>query len=200
MDHLSREQTANLLRAAKRARERDWALFLVTFWHGLRASEAIALTPANFTIAPDGIYLEVKRLKGSNRTLHPLIEDDDELLNESKALRRYLATHAARYDDWRERRLFPISRVQFFRLMRRYGREAGLPRALCHPHVLKHSIAKQTIAAAGIDAVKQYLGHRDIRSTAHYLRSDDAEASAAIAAAARSREKYLQIPLDKSCG
>lgn len=183
MNHLTREQTASLLRAARRARERDWVLLLVSFWHGLRASEAVALTPANFTLGENGIFLDVRRLKGSNRTVQPLIEDPDELLNEAQAVRRYLATHAARYDDWRERRLFPISRIQFFRLMRRYGREAGLPR--CHPHMLKHSIAKQTIAAAGIDAVKQYLGHRDIRSTAKYLRSDDAEASSAIAAAAK---------------
>lgn len=185
MHHLDREQLKALLRPAQARNERDWALFLVTFSHGLRASEAVALTPANFTVSSNAIYIDVKRLKGSNRTVQPLVEDADELLNEAKLLRRYLATHAARYDDWQERRLFPISRVQFFRLMRRYGLAARLPKTLCHPHVLKHSIAKQTIAAAGIDAVKQYLGHRDIRSTAQYLRSDDAEASAKIAAARR---------------
>jgi len=170
MEHLSREQLVEVLRCAKRERERDWILLLVSFWHGLRASEAIALTAANFS---DG-YLTVQRLKGSLRTTQPLIEHDDELLNERAAI-----------DGWLPRipsggRLFPISRVHFYRLMRRYGRAAGLPQHLCHPHVLKHSIAMQAIRTAGIENVRQYLGHRSIASTGAYLRVTDQAASAAV--------------------
>ena len=78
MEHLSREQLLDLLAQAKAVRERDWVLFLVTFWHGLRVSEAVGdprnprcpgLTPENFA---DG-YLIVKRLKGSERI--PGLED-----------------------------------------------------------------------------------------------------------------------------
>ena len=71
MEHFTREQTIQLLARAKASRERDWVLFLVAFCHGLRASEAINLTPANFS---DG-YLGIKRLKGSKKTVQPLREE-----------------------------------------------------------------------------------------------------------------------------
>lgn len=178
MEHLTREQLVEVLRQAKIARKRDWILLLVTFWHGLRASEAVNLTSENFT---DG-YLTVQRLKGSMRTTQPLIEDADELLNESAAVESWIALHAP------GERLFPISRVQFYRLMRRYGRAAGLPQHLCHPHVLKHTIAMQSIREAGIENVRQYLGHRSISSTGEYLKVSDQAASSAIAEAARRRK------------
>lgn len=185
MEHLTREELVRLLSQAKANRERDWVLFLVSFWHGLRASEAVKLTPANFT---DG-FLDVQRLKGSFRTKQPLVEDPDELLNEKSAVKSWLERHGESHNGGgRGERLFPISRVQFFRLMRRYGRLAGLPKHLCHPHVLKHSIAMQSIRHAGIENVRQYLGHRSISSTGAYLRVSDDAASRAIASATRPED------------
>ena len=182
MEHLSREQTVRLLERARASSDQDWTLFLVSFWHGLRASEAINLTPANIA---DG-YINVQRLKGSLRTVQPLVEDALEILNERAAVDALLARHQAAHGEaWRSRRLFPISRVQFFRLMRRYGSQAGLPRHLQHPHVLKHSIAMQSIGTAGIENVRQYLGHKSISSTGAYLKVSDDAASRAIAAATR---------------
>jgi site-specific recombinase XerD len=49
-----------------------------------------------------------------------------------------------------------------------------------HPHVLKHSIAMQTIEHAGIENVRQYLGHKSISSTGSYLKVTDAEAAASV--------------------
>lgn len=185
MEHLSREQLLALLRQAKAARERDWILLLVAFWHGLRASEAVNLTPENFR---DG-FLSVQRLKGSMRTVQPLVEDEDELLNERAAIETWLERHNSFHrGNGRCERLFPISRVQFYRLMRRYGRLAGLPQHLAHPHVLKHTIAMLSIRNAGIENVRQYLGHRSISSTGEYLKVSDEAASSAIAAAARAKK------------
>lgn len=185
MEHLSREQLVAVLRQAKAARERDWILLLVAFWHGLRASEAVGLTPENFA---DG-YLAIQRLKGSMRTVQPLVEDADELLNERAAVTMWLQRHeTAHSGDGRGKRLFPLSRFAFYRLMRHYGRLAGLPQHLCHPHVLKHSIAMQSIREAGIENVRQYLGHRSISSTGEYLKVSDEAASSAIAAAARGKK------------
>ena len=118
MEHLTREQTIQLMARAKASRERDWVLFLVAFWHGLRASEAVKLTPANFS---DG-YLTIKRLKGSYKTAHPLVEDGEELLDERAAVARWLEQHKALHaGDGCLQRLFPVSRIQFWRLFRRYG-------------------------------------------------------------------------------
>lgn len=177
MEHLTREQVIAVLSQAKAKRERDWVLLLVAFWHGLRASEAVSLTPEHFV---DG-YLTVQRLKGSMRTTQPLVEDDNELLNERAAIQAHITRHRELHGgEGRGQRLFPITRFQFYRLMRRYGRLAGLPQHLCHPHVLKHSIAMQSIREAGIENVRQYLGHRSISSTGEYLKVGDAEASLAV--------------------
>lgn len=183
MEHLTRDQVIALLTAARRSRERDWVLFLVSFWHGLRASEAVSLTPQNFA---DG-YINVQRLKGSLRTVQPLVAHELDVLNERAAIDVWLAQHRGIDSHGSSTRLFPISRVQFFRLMRRYGSQAGLPRHLCHPHVLKHSIAMQSIKDAGIENVRQYLGHKSISSTGAYLRVSDDAASQAIARATSKR-------------
>ena len=93
MEHLSREQVIALLTQARAVRERDWVLFLVAFWHGLRASEAVSLTAGNFA---DG-YLNVQRLKGSLRTVQPLVEHESELLNEKLAVAKWMKQVA----EWR---------------------------------------------------------------------------------------------------
>lgn len=158
------------MQAARTARTRDWLMILVAFWHGLRASEVVALTRDDIA---DG-QLSVSRLKGSNHTIQPLIEHADELLNERPALIEYAAKHTS------NQRLFPIGRQHFWRLFRHYCKSAGIPGSKAHPHVLKHSIAMQTIHSAGIENVRQYLGHKSIASTGAYLKVTDEEASASV--------------------
>lgn len=177
MQHLSKTELKDLLRCARQVRERDWLMILVAFWHGLRATEVITLTPANVR---DG-FLTVPRLKGSLKTTQPLVADEDPLLDEKTALEQ-LASSAGLRD-----RLFPVTRIQFYRLMRKHCAAAGIAAHKAHPHVLKHSIAMQTIHNAGIENVRAYLGHKNISSTGAYLKVDDAAASAAIAGAAKGK-------------
>jgi integrase len=160
-----------MLSAARSVSEQDWLLLLVTFWHGLRASEALALTPDHFS---DG-FITVQRLKGSLRTRQPLALHANPLLDERTAIESWLERQGRR-----GQRLFPISRFQFYRRIRFYGSWAGIPRHLCHPHVLKHSIAMQSIKEAGIENVRQHLGHRSLSSTGSYLRVSDESASRAV--------------------
>ena len=148
-------------------------MILVGFWHGLRATEVTTLTADNIR---DG-FVTVQRLKGSLKTTQPLIEHEDPLLNEKAALEK------AASEAQPGARLFAVSRVQFFRLMRKHAAAAGIPQHKAHPHVLKHSIAMQTIRGAGIENVRAYLGHKSISSTGEYLKVDDDAASAAVASA-----------------
>jgi integrase len=170
MNHLNRNELLSLLRVAKNHSERDWLLLLTTFWHGLRASEATGLTSGQIR---DG-YIAVQRLKGSLKTRQPLVAHKNPLLDEKTALEQLVAGLPAKA------RLFAISRVQFFRLMQSYCRTCGIPAHKAHPHVLKHSIAMQSIATAGIENVRQYLGHKSIASTGAYLRVNDEQASSAV--------------------
>jgi integrase len=170
MEHLTHEQLHDLLSVARTRSERDWLLILTSYWHGLRASEAIALTPSRIR---DG-FLSVRRLKGSNKTTQPLVSHSDPLLDEKAALTALASAKR------KSERLFPITRQAFGQKMHQYGKAAGLPIHLCHPHVLKHTIAMHAIRAAGIEHVRQYLGHVSMQSTGEYLKVSDAEASAAV--------------------
>lgn len=173
MQYLTKVELLRVLRIAKQERERDWLMFLVAYWHGLRASEVVHLMPD----AIAGGEISVARLKGSEATIHPLIEDDNPLLDERAALET-LAQSTPRTSP-----LFPFSRVHYFRLFRKYAKRAGINSLKWHPHCLKHSIGRHNIDKVGIHRLQKYLGHKRMDSTAQYLKVSDAEASAAIALA-----------------
>lgn len=173
MEALSNTELLALLAAAKASRERDWLMILVGYWHGLRASEVIGLTAACIA---DG-HVTVARLKGSMKTTQPLVKHEDPLLNEASAL----------FDFTRgmhpNQRVFPLSRIHFWRLVKKYSAAAGIAKRKGHPHILKHSIAMQSIKKAGVENVRQYLGHKSLSSTGAYLKVTDAEASQAVTGA-----------------
>jgi integrase len=151
----------------------------IEFWHGLRVSEVISLLPED--CRDEHIYCE--RLKGSLKTLQPWIVSDDPELDYREELRELLRTATS------GKPLFPITRDGVLKLIKRAGRKAGLPqgqryKTKLRPHALKHSIAMMTIHDAGIENVRQWLGHKSIASTGAYLRVTDEAASRAIGKAA----------------
>ncbi len=171
MHYLDRSELKSLLAAIPDDRNR--LMVLVAFHHGLRVSEVINLTGASIR---DG-HVKVQRLKGSLKTIQPYVRHSDPALDESKGLEELARTVKP------SERLFPITRFGADKLMRRAGAKAGLPVHLCHFHVLKHSVASQSIGKAGIENVRQWLGHKSIASTGSYLRVSDQEAAKAISAA-----------------
>lgn len=144
-------------------------MILVAFWHGLRATEVVTFTRDAIS---DG-FLTIQRKKGSLRTVQPLPENSEPLLN----LKSALIDYASKANPGEP--IFKVSRQHFWRLVQRYAKQAGIPAHLAHPHILKHSIAMQTIHTAGIEHVRSWLGHRSISSTGAYLNpSDEATAKA----------------------
>jgi integrase len=172
---LTRDELRRVLEQAWAHRKRDWLMFLVAFNHGLRASEVIAITRDDVR---DG-FLDVQRLKGSQRTVQPLIEDADGLFSERDALIEYANAYTGNQP------LFGMTRQHFARLFKRYATWAGIPAHKCHPHVLKHTIAMQVIHSAGIEHTRQYLGHKSLNSTGEYLKVTDEQASNAVRNALR---------------
>jgi integrase len=137
---------------------------------GLRVSELINLKGADIR---DG-YVNVQRLKGSMRTVQRYVRNPDPLLDEHTGL-----TELSRVVN-EDEILFPMTRSGVWRLMQRAGKLAGLPQHKLHPHALKHSIALASIKSAGIENVRQYLGHKSMSSTGAYLRVTDEAASSAV--------------------
>jgi integrase/recombinase XerD len=167
---LDRGQLLRLLRAAKAKSERDYLMIWLAFRFGLRASEVVALTPDNF----DGGHITVQRLKGSLKTTQPITGHAEPLLDGRKSLFAFVALVR------RKQRLFPITRERFWQIVQTHGWTAGIPKHLRHPHILKHSIAMQTIGTAGIENVRQHLGHKSMQSTGEYLKVTDEQAGAAV--------------------
>ena len=185
MIHLEPAELLLLLRSAKAKGAREWAMLLLAYKHGMRASEICNLRLSNLDLKNENII--VARLKGSLRTTQSLAEHRGEpLLNELKALREWLRERRDDGSDF----LFTsqkggrLHRSQVFRLFRNIARKAGLVAEKRHPHVLKHSIASHLVSAnVNLALIKQQLGHKSIGSTMRYISTSDQQASKATSSA-----------------
>jgi type 1 fimbriae regulatory protein FimB len=185
MLHLEPSEVLSVLRAAKAKGPREWAMIVVAYKHGMRASEVCNLRLADLDMKNGSLVVE--RLKGSLRTTQAVTEHRGEpLLNELKALREWLRARPHDGSDFlfTSQKGGQLDRSQFFRLFRAIARDAGLRAEKQHPHVLKHSLATHLIAAnINLALVKQQLGHKSIGSTMRYAAVRDEQASKATAAA-----------------
>jgi len=185
MIHLEPTEVLSVLRVAKAKGNREWAMIVVAYKHGMRASEVCNLQLDDIDMKNGNIVVE--RLKGSLRTTQAVTEHRGEpLLNELKALREWLRQRRDDGSDY----LFTsqnggrLDRSQFFRLFRAIASEAGVPAEKRHPHALKHSIASHLVSAnVNLALVKQQLGHKSIGSTMRYITTSDQQASKATAGA-----------------
>ena len=183
--YLSPEETLAVLRAAKERSVRDWAMILLAYRHGLRASEVCGLRLADVDLKNGS--LSIKRLKGSMHTVQPLYAHRGQpSLDEVVALRAWLKGRPADGSDF----LFTsqkggrLDRTQFFRVFRAVAEATDLPAEKRHPHVLKHSLASHLVASnVNLALVKQALGHRSIGSTMKYVGTTDAQAAEAVQSA-----------------
>lgn len=165
MKSLDRAQLDSLFAAAAKESAEDALMLRVTFNHALRVSEVLALTAENIV---DG-HLVVQRSKGSRKTIQRLLTDESDIVLLAKQ---------------RVGPLFPLTRMTYWRRMQRYGRAAGLPAFLCHPHALRHTTAMLMLdGSAKVNAVQNYLGHVNGANTLRYLELTDEEGSKAFAAA-----------------
>lgn len=162
MKSLSKEQKQAVLGIAKSSSERDWVALVLAFDHALRVSEVVALTPQNFS----GGFLTVARLKGSRRTVQPLIEGT------RLAVEAWVTQFSVRQP------IFGIKRSMLSKLYRRYARLAGLPEHLRGIHSAKFTTGMLALeGGAKINAVQKYMGHASLASTGRYLEIGDAKAS-----------------------
>jgi integrase len=302
---LSDEQLLALLTVAKAHRQRDYVMILVTYWHGLRASETCALVESDFEL--DEGTVRIVRGKGSQGGLHDLQAfPENPLLDEKAAVGAWLANRAQfgvkgganpkgrkrrsgsrlrsdedpaapgpkpkfpaasrlssapnqtmakmqqsprivtflpetpstssfppsfeepkqevgvrkppagsdlppeplsllsvapgsgkvpfRGDQSRQELLFPISRVQFWRIVHGYALQAGIPRRKCKTHMLKHTIAKHLVRQGHpLNEIQEWMGWSSIETMNWYTRADEEELGQRIGATIRSKGGLRQV-------
>jgi len=182
---LTPAETLAVLKAAREHSTRNWAMILLAYRHGLRASEVCGIKLADVDLKSGSI--SIRRLKGSLHTIQPLYQHRGQpLLDETNAVRAWLRKRPADGSDYffTSQKGGKLNRTQFFRNFQRAAEQAALPIEKRHPHVLKHSLASHLVAGnVNLALVRQALGHRSIRSTMAYIGTTDSQAAEASQAA-----------------
>jgi len=162
-EYLIEDEVRRLMQAARRVGRhgyRDAALILITYRHGLRVSEAVAL-PWDRVDLNHG-RLHVRRRKQGAPSVHPLRGA------ELRALRRLRRDNSRSPYVFVSERGSPLSDSAVRKIVARAGRQAGLDFPV-HPHMLRHA-AGYKLANDGHDtrAIQHYLGHQNIQHTVRY--------------------------------
>src|ERR1700730_5725854 len=95
---LNPEETLAVLKAARERSTRDWAMILLAYRHGLRASEVCGLKLVDIDLKAGSI--SIRRLKGSLQTVQPLYPHRGlPLLDDPAGLRVCIKARAADGSD-----------------------------------------------------------------------------------------------------
>lgn len=181
--HLTEAEVLDLLELARATDARAWAIFTLSFNHGLRVTEALNLRLDSINLTDRTVSIE--RLKHGLDSVQPLEEMRGKpALSDLAALKAYLKVRVEDGSDM----LFtgqkgPLKRWTLTRMFRACCEKvsaARIARGLApiaenamHFHTLRHSIA--TIMASRVDNifhVKSHLGHVSIGSTMIYCASN----------------------------
>jgi integrase len=158
--YFTESELGRLIGAARKGRHghRDATLILIMARHGLRVTEAVDLQwdQIDFTRA----HLHVRRLKGGIASVHPIQGDELRALRELRRQTEGAFVFASERGG-------PMTRFNVSKMIEAAGDRAGLPYA--HPHMLRHTCG-HLLADAGHDTrrLQLWLGHVDIKHTAHY--------------------------------
>ena len=145
---------------------RDRAMIELLYATGLRVTELVRVRQADLHL--DEQYVTCIG-KGSKERLVPIGEQACDWIRRYQATaRRVLLKGRASPRLFLNARGGPLSRVGFWKILKGYGRQAGLPATLS-PHVLRHSFATHLLErGADLRAIQIMLGHADLSTTQIY--------------------------------
>ena len=145
---------------------RDRAMIELLYATGMRVSELVGVRTSDLHLRES--YLTCVG-KGNKERLVPTGDQAIEWI-----ARYQQAARPALLKGRTSPRLFlnvrgkPLGRVGFWKLLKRYGVRANLPRSLS-PHVIRHSFATHLLErGADLRAIQMMLGHADLSTTEIY--------------------------------
>ena len=163
-EHLTPDEVDKLMNAAKsfgRHGHRDATLILLTYRHGLRVSELVALR-WDMVDLRQGL-LHVNRLKNGVTSTHPIRGP------ELRALRKLKRSYPDTPYLFVTERKGPLTTSTVRKIVARAAENAQLKGLAIHPHMLRHSTGYK-LANDGHDtrSIQHYLGHKNIQHTVRY--------------------------------
>jgi integrase len=192
MQYLRPDELRNLLDVAANHSKRDVAMIVLSYRHGLRASEVCELTL-------DAVDEENKRLivtakktrkKKGEKFYEAFMPKDDVALADLSVIHQWLKEREEYADSKTSPALF-LSRKggallarTWFKIFQALAKETGLRPEVCHPHSLRHSLAMRSVAAdVPLPMVSRMMRHRSIASLTPYVAISQEEADKAKAKA-----------------
>ena len=143
----------------------------VLYATGMRVSELVGIRAADLHLDAD--YLTCIG-KGNKERLIPMGDEAADWVRRYQRDGRPALVTKARAAKRSSPRLFvnmrggALSRVGFWKILKAYGRHAGLPKSLS-PHVVRHSFATHLLdRGADLRSIQMMLGHADLSTTQIY--------------------------------
>ena len=146
---------------------RDRALLEVLYATGMRVSELVSLRTDEVNL--DGGFLTCLG-KGAKQRVVPIGRVAAEWVRRYQASARptLLKHRASPFLFVNARGGLTLSRVGFWKILKKYGRQAGLTQDLS-PHVVRHSFATHLLErGADLRMIQTLLGHADLSTTQIY--------------------------------
>lgn len=180
---LSERELVAVLKQSRATSARDWAMTLLSWRHGMRASEITGLKLNDVNMKTGEIV--IRRAKRSLVSHHHLERVAGHPETDEKAsLRAYFRERPASDSEYvflSRKRKTQMTTVQWFRRFQAIARAAGIIDGRAHPHVLK-TTAGSLLANAGmpVTTIQQTLGHRSLNSSLFYLKCTPLAAERAV--------------------
>jgi len=149
---------------------RDRAMLQVAYRCGLRASEVTSLKVNDV----DFQSRSVRPLgKGMKERVVPLLGEVAETLKAYMSQARPMLDKAMSEFVFLSKNGNPLRREDFWKIVQKRGKAAGISSARLHPHVLRHSFATHLLRR-GMDlrTLQELLGHASIGTTEKYTHFD----------------------------
>jgi len=151
----------------RKPRARHWLVFLVLRFSGARLGEVLRIDDSQDINWREG-EIRLPTLKRRQKAYRTVFIPQNVLTEISCVIAEFPKLRG---------KVFAVHERVFRRVFAERAKEAGIPRELSHPHILRHTRAVEMIrAGVPLTLIQQLLGHSTLTTTAIYLQVFQGEA------------------------